>query len=188
MLIASAGMLCLLFAPRLLAQETRAELNASATTPPVFQGLVVDAKGKTVGRLFYSPFYNNEATAIRQINGIWMSLPIASLSSGFGDAGNILVLVYYYQSTDCTGQAYLPVNPANSDVLAFGVPATVPPATQPSIYFAGTPWSVVPYNSYLTVGANPPCQASGLGRSIVGGPAQTVPVSSLGLTLPFSIK
>jgi len=70
----------------------------------------------------------------------------------------------------------------------------VAPATAPSIYFAGTP-AVLSVNSRL-VNYSPAtgfiCQGPSNfppgGNPLYVGPAQNVPVSSLGLTLPFSIK
>jgi hypothetical protein len=50
--------------------------------PPLFQGIMVDAKGKTVGRLildYSSAFF--QQYVIRQIGGIWVSLPV--LETGF---------------------------------------------------------------------------------------------------------
>src|ERR1700731_4059358 len=60
-----------------------ASASSGLTNPPVFQGLMVDAKGKTVGRYVFS---GNAYSAgdlgdaflggfvVRQINGIWVML------------------------------------------------------------------------------------------------------------------
>jgi hypothetical protein len=159
------------------AQQSATTTNAS---PPLFQGIMVDAKGKTVGRLLL----RYQQYVVRQISGIWMALPVADLTTGFQiwAPNNIL---YYYQSDDCTGPAFLPVDQNSfSDVLALGIIATVPPATQPSIYFAGKPESLVVKSfRFLTA----PCQGGFDFNAFVGIP-QSVLVSSLGLTLPFSVK
>jgi hypothetical protein len=96
------------------------------------------------------------------------------------------------QSVDCTGQAYLYANPAllgTPGVLtgpAIGVVTAIPPATAPSIYFAGS-LVMVTLQSFRYVGY--PCQGWGNGPNPnYVGPVEVVPVSSLGLTLPFSIK
>jgi hypothetical protein len=104
---------------------------------PLFQGIVLDAKRKIVGRLV--PNITNQGISeyfvIRQISHVWLSLPLADLATGF--ALQAKPLIYYFQSSDCTGQAYLPADQTTgSDILAFGIIATVAPATQPSIYFA----------------------------------------------------
>jgi hypothetical protein len=166
----------------------------AASSPPLFQGIMVDAKGKTVGRFVPNPIPMQEPYAysrvIRQINGIWVQLTVDAVA-GFP----IFPPTYFYQSSDCTGQAYLLVNPYGGTVFpAQGFPAIVPPATQPSIYFAGTPTLLT-----LQSGMGPlfpfppppfpppgPCRTYS-GSAYVGLP-QSVPVSSLGLTLPFSIK
>jgi hypothetical protein len=64
--------------------------------------------------------------------------------------------------------------------------ATIPPATAPSIYFAGTPASLVTINSYTQSGYCNVLAPNGFTANM--GPIQSVPVSSLGLTLPFSVK
>jgi hypothetical protein len=164
-----------------------ASASSALTNPPVFQGLMVDAKGKTVGRLVpnITSFSMSEYFVVRQISGVWLALPVADLATGF--ALQTKRLEYYYQSSDCTGQAYLPADQTtNSDILAFGIIATVPPATQPSIYFAEMPWSKKTFKSALLVPGS--CSVGGGEFSAYVGLPQSLPVSSLGLTLPFSIK
>jgi hypothetical protein len=145
----------------------------SATTPPVFQGLMVDAKGKTVGRVL-----DSNGFIVRQISGVWVAIQVLAVV-GFEvkDPGSI---AYYFQSADCSGPSYLLVG----TLPAQGLVMTVPPATQPSIYFPGTPLSLVTFNSVL--------QSSGCStipsEPIYAGLTQSVPVSSLGLTPPFSVK
>ena len=69
---------------------------------------------------------------------------------------------------------------------ALGQVATVPPATAPSIYFAGAPL-LLSFQSFRYIGQS--CGSMGPGGDIeYAGPAQVFPVSSLGLTLPFSVK
>jgi hypothetical protein len=67
----------------------------------LFQGIMVDAKGKTVGRIGAMAHDGNN-TVIRQINGMWVELAVDP-AAGFPPA----TFDYGYQSTDCTGQAYL---------------------------------------------------------------------------------
>jgi hypothetical protein len=135
--------------------------------------LMVDAKGKTVGRLSGTATVGGDYI-IRQINGTWVEIPVDPSA------------LYYYQSSDCTGQAYLLVssNEANLALPAQGVPAIVPPSTEPMIYFARTPTRLTIQSRGRVPG--PDCN-TGSGLFWVGIP-QSVPVSSLGLTLPFSIK
>jgi hypothetical protein len=175
--------------------ETAAAASASSalTNPPVFQGLMVDAKGKTVGR-FYPAFmpYLGGATVVRQISGIWVSLNVVDLSSGFFVASPPGALPpYYFQSIDCTGQAWMVLSSVQPTAAMAPVPSfvtAIPPVTAPSIYFAGTPTSVLTMQS-TNQGENFNCyHFPGGGQSLYVGPARNVPVSSLGLTLPFSIK
>jgi hypothetical protein len=102
------------FATPLFAQSATVETNANAAPePPLFQGIVVDANGKTVGRLgaIGHEGYN---TVIRQIGGIWVELQL-DVVSGFATKG----FNYWYQSSDCSGQAYIMVNPsAGGGVMA----------------------------------------------------------------------
>jgi hypothetical protein len=173
--------------------ETAAAASASSalTNPPVFQGLMLDAKGKTVGRLFLGfgqeqdAIFGSTTTVVRQINGIWVLLGVVDFTSGFQiivDPSNIMA--YFYQSADCTGQAYLPVKLNYAATTpAQGIVAVIPPATTPSIYFAGTP-AMVTFKSFRGVGQG--CQPGN--QAFFAGLLQSVPVSSLGLTLPFSIK
>jgi len=177
--------------------ETAAAASASSalTNPPVFQGLMVDAKGKTVGRLF--PWFTASEGVVsdfvvRQISRVWVMLQVDVLeglttSDGFS---------YFYTSADCVGQAYLAVSSAAINNLAAALPArgyvvTIPPSTQPSIYFAGPPYSNLVINSArdanngISLGSCYPA----VGAPVFVGPAQSgVPVSSLGLTLPFSVE
>jgi hypothetical protein len=171
--------------------------GTTTVASPLFQGIVVDAKGKTVGRLVFEPLTGLEFV-VRQINGIWVILRVI-LETGFA-LDNFVT--YFYQSADCTGQAYLSLGGGQSTISPLGgglyynawsatpiapeigTIAIVPPETVPSIYFAGKPASVLNINSY-TVGT-PFCQA-GVANIAVGLP-QSVPMSSLGLTPPFSVK
>jgi len=149
--------------------DGRAWLQAA---PPLFQGIVVDAKGKTVGRL------GGRDTVIRQINRIWVEIPV-DVVAGFIPAE----LIYLYQTSDCTSQAYLGVysyDASGATLPAQGVVATVPPATEPSIYFAGTPASLLPTKSYrIVAGGNLGCHP--VDRTVYVGALQSVTVSSLRL-------
>jgi hypothetical protein len=64
-----------------LAQQPAVTASAPSalTNPPVFQGLMVDAKGKTVGRIYINIFGNGSGVSfnvvIRQIDNIWVALP-----------------------------------------------------------------------------------------------------------------
>jgi hypothetical protein len=127
-----------LFATQLFAQNAIVETKSNAATaPPLFQGIMVGAKGNTVGRLgaIGHEGYN---TVIRQISGIWVELQV-DVVAGFATKS----FNYWYQSSDCTGQAYLMVNSnAGGGILelpAQGAVTLVSPTTEPSIYFAGTP-------------------------------------------------
>jgi hypothetical protein len=168
------------------AKNAAASASSSLTNPPVFQGLMVDAKGKTVGRFF--PVFPGRINTfvVRQINGVWVALQVVDLTSGFTDQSP-RAPDYFYQSVDCVGEAYLPGSPdgGNSNVMApvQGFVTAPPPATAPSIYFAGTPASVLMMKSVKAGGS---CSQGN--NLFYVGPAESVPVSSLALTLPFSIK
>jgi hypothetical protein len=175
---------CGLFASPLFAQSATVETNANgAAEPPLFQGIVVDANGKTVGRLgaIGHEGYN---TVIRQIGGIWVELPL-DVVSGFATKG----FNYWYQSSDCSGQAYIMVNSsAGGGIMASpaqGAVAVVSPGTEPSIYFAGTP-SLLTIKSYRSAGSSF-CSPYGNFPQYFGLP-RSVPLSSLGLVPPFSVK
>jgi hypothetical protein len=154
---------------------------------PLFQGIMVDAKGKTVGRVFPGAF-SSALSVIRQINGAWVSVPVDDFSVGFHvySDGAIQSL---YQSVDCTGTGYFPVNSNSGSGGVFGpgmgLVTIVPPASAPSIYFAGTPASVLTIRSQQVTGES--CQ-SVVGYPLYAGPLQSVPVGSLGLALPFSVQ
>jgi hypothetical protein len=99
-------------------------------------------------------------------------------------------VTYFYQTVDCTGQAYFAATDSTAAItgLVIGVVSQVPPVTSPLIYFAGSPVSVLPLysqrsppNGNCSPFIQPPV-------SIAVGPVQSVPVSSLGLTPPFSIQ
>jgi hypothetical protein len=145
----------------------------TTATSPVFQGLLVDAKGKTVGRVLGGNL------VARQIRGAWVAVP--AFVDGF-EPVNVSKVTYYFQSTDCTGQSYFPV----WELPQQGIVAVIPPAIEPSIYFPGLPLRVVTLNSVSTYGSA--CETGGAAFMTYAGPAQSVPVSSLGLTLPFSVK
>jgi hypothetical protein len=129
--------------------ETAPAVSASTlTNPPVFQGLMVDAKGKTVGRLFIPappiivPSGSNYV--VRQINKIWVLLPVFDFTTGFFQT---VAPSFVYQSADCTGSAFMWANPGAVDPVtggvaltgpAIGMVTTIPPATAPSIYFSGS--------------------------------------------------
>jgi hypothetical protein len=174
-----------------LAQQPALTPPATAQ-PPFFQGIMVDAKGKTVGRffpgvVFFGPIGSSN-TVVRQLGGVWVALGV-DVVGGFEvtDPGNI---TFYYQSVDCTGQAYFLVNnPPDSGSVSFlvrGTVSTIPPSTRPSIYFAGSPASYLAINSARETGGS--CYPVGGGGPAYVGPAQNVPLSNLGLTLPFSVK
>jgi hypothetical protein len=121
---------------------------------------VLVAVGQIYFNLFGNPQLDNNGLSqnpddggfnvvLLQISGMWMALPVADPTSGFtsisADGFNV-----FYQSTDCTGQPLLFVNSnkggwATGPVL--GNVVTIPPATAPSIYFAGTPTSMATIGS-----------------------------------------
>jgi hypothetical protein len=159
------------------------QVQGTSVAPPLFQGIMVDAKGKTVGRINIGMFENGPNIVIRLIEGIWVALMVADPTSGF-ITGQAAGFTTYYQSADCTGQALLYVNPNHGTAFpALGQVVTIPPATAPSIYFAGTP-------SFLNLNSGrqgDQCFPFG-NQSGYLGPLQFVPLSSLGLTLPFKVK
>jgi hypothetical protein len=162
------------------------ETTAAATQPPVFQGIMVDANGKTVGRLVG---ISSVDLVVRQISGVWVLLRVRDLTVGFDSEQD--AIPYFYQSTDCTGQAYFPVNLSDDNRViepVNGTVAVVAPATAPSIYFAGTPVSVVAAKSVRNAGQSCITFNPNSPPSIAVGPAQSIPVSGLGLALPFSVK
>jgi hypothetical protein len=111
--------------------QQRETTAPAAAQPPLFQGIMVDAKGKTVGRLFID---NGQISVVRQISGLWIKLAVKDFTTGFRIAD--YDLQYFYQSSDCTGNVYLSAGPTiGSDVVGpeLGYVAIVPPATQPSI-------------------------------------------------------
>jgi hypothetical protein len=148
----------------------------------------VDANGKLVGRFYPSilPGNGTNHEVMLQIQGNWVALPINDFTVGFTVANPVYAVVTYFQSADCSGQPFMYVNQRvlGNNAPAIGVVTAIPPATAPSVYFPVMP-SVVTTNSYTTYGE--PCDNTG-GLTAYMGAVQSVPVSSLGLTLPFSIK
>jgi hypothetical protein len=179
--------------------------------PPLFRGIMVDATGQTVGRIYINALLAGNAgggappavhMVIRQIDGVWVGLPVTDFTSGF-NVSDRTALLYLYQSADCTGQAYLPVSnnvyvwpavSANLFVATSSAPpialvATVPPSTEPYIYFAGTPALVTINSLRREAGTDSNGQCNRAPATAVWvGPIQSVPVSSLGLTLPFDVR
>jgi hypothetical protein len=164
---------------------------------------MVDANGTGVGQLFTVTYPNGYDIIVRQISGTWVQL-LVDVEVGFVQIQNAAApflgdFTYYFQSVDCTGQAYLVPNLLALDysraasLPALGIVATIPPSTQPSIYFAGLPVSRLNSGSWRNAGAQGPGTSNTICNSntfisIYVGPAQSVPLSSLGLTPPFSIK
>jgi hypothetical protein len=147
--------------------------------------MVVDANGNAVGQLGRN---DNVTSIIWQISGIWVEVPV-DVVNGFVPTKEFFNEAnFFWQSPDCTGQPYLAQQGGGSGTSAFlsqAVIATVPPATQPSIYFAGSPM-LLTMQSYKPFLFNSACQ--GIQTTIYVGLPQNVLVSSLGLTPPFSIK
>jgi len=176
------------------------QAQTTSVTPPLFQGIMVDAKGKNVGRIYVNALASSGGLygpaahmVIRQIDGVWVGLPVTDFTSGFTPY-DPTSFQYYYPSADCTGQAYMFVNrifKSNGAELAAAIAppialvTTIPPSTEPYIYFAGAP-AFVSMNS-IRVNPNAPCALTGP-STLWMGPIQSVPVSSLGLTLPFKVK
>jgi hypothetical protein len=145
---------------------------------------MVDAKGKTVGRLAWN-VYSSSQQVMRQIDGVWVVLIISDLTTGF------LIdrpPAYVYQSTDCTGQTYLATNAESGQSYPIlGTVAAVPPAASASIYFAGPPYDMLLMKSGRSPGES--CfPFDGGGANMAVGLAHSVTVSSLDLTPPFFIK
>jgi hypothetical protein len=152
---------------------------------------LVDATGKLIGPFFPAiPEQGGVSFVLIKINGAWVELQVQDLTVGFTSAQ--FPLYYAYQSTDCTGTAYLfvttPFNPNNIGPI-IGSAVTIPPATTPSIYYAGTPTSLLTIKSTLNTEISG-CSAlsNPNGEMAFVGPPQSVPVSSLGFTLSFSIQ
>jgi hypothetical protein len=96
------------------AQQPAVTGNApAAAQPPLFQGIMVDAKGKTVGRLVINVYGTN--FVVRQISGIWVELPVADVTTGFQITDNNNTVYYLYQSVDCAGQAYFSYSQVNKN-------------------------------------------------------------------------
>jgi hypothetical protein len=72
-----------------------------------------------------------------------------------------------------------------ADLLATAVIAEIPPAKEPWIYFAGRPVTNM-MKSHREAGPNGECRTVN-GNVSVGIP-NTVPLRSLGLTPPFTVK
>jgi hypothetical protein len=151
------------------AQQLETAATKSAQ-PPLFEGIMVDAKGKTFGKISWS--YSGTDTVVRQISGVWVVLRVIDFTTVLEDNGHIIT--YFYQSTDCTGQAYLSLNDHyNINAPVSALVAVVPPATAPSVYFAGSPPTVIAFQSRRDINAqNPVCTPQS--GSIGVGPAQIV--------------
>jgi hypothetical protein len=87
---ASIASLSLLLTTPLFAHNAALQPNAATAQPPVFQGLMVDAKGKTIGRYVFSGLYGGgtamagfNAFVVRQISGIWVMIPVGDFKTGF---------------------------------------------------------------------------------------------------------
>jgi hypothetical protein len=170
-----------------LAQQREATTAATAQ-PPVFQGLMVDAKGKTVGRFIWNANAGTDYV-IRQINGTWVSVQV-DVVAGFVPQPNAGFHTFF-QSTDCTGQAYVGVSLTSgsdgANLPAQGLVAVIPPLTEPTIYFAGAPAAYVNVSSQLDIPGGT-CASYSQPGTLYLGPMQSVPASSLGLTPPFRVN
>jgi hypothetical protein len=147
--------------------------------------MVVDTNGNAVGQLGRN---DNVISIIRQISGIWVEVPVDA-ANGFVPTKDFFNEAnFFWQSPDCTGQPYLAQQGGGSGIsasLSQAVIAAVSPATQPSIYFAGSPM-LLTMQSYKPFLFDSACQA--IQTTIYVGLPKNVSVSSLGLTPPFSIK
>jgi hypothetical protein len=148
--------------------------NVAGPAGPPGQGSlsVVDVNGKTVGVLLEP----NAATVGRQIGGVWVAITFNW--QGFGPDQSV---IFYYQSQDCTGPRYMDA----ASVPVRGIFST--DQSPPSIYFPGAPVSQVTVNS-TNGGPNTNCGRFPGPQTFPLGLAQSVPISSLGLTPPFSVK
>ncbi len=168
-----------------VAQQRQATTAPTAKSPPppaLFQGIMEDAKGKTVGRLG-AIGHDNFNTVIRQINGTWVEVQV-DIATGFVTTP----FDYWYQSSDCTGQPYLLASAINGGgahvVPGMAAVGIVPPATELSINFVAQPSLL----NMQSTGHTDRSYCAAEARSLWVGIPQSVPVSSLGLTLPFSVK
>jgi hypothetical protein len=154
------------------AQQSQVQLQSKTMPePPLVQGIVVDAKGKTVGRLL-------NGVVVRLVNGTPVAIPVDS--NGF-QGGGLDNAVFLFQSADCTGTKYMDAG----SILTTGSIITAPPSVPvPTLFFpAGTP--TLRTIASLTEGG--PCVPVPPMASMVG-VTQSADVSSWGLVPPFKVK
>ena len=75
----------------LVSSFAQPQIQGTSVAPPLFQGIMVDAKGKTVGRIYINALLpgpppgpgnqnpggpNAVHVVIRQIDGVWVGLPV----------------------------------------------------------------------------------------------------------------
>jgi hypothetical protein len=73
--VAIIGSICLGLSAA-TAQQRDATTAATAKAPPLFQGVMEDAKGKTVGRFLTVPGVSGLNYAVRQLSGVWVILKV----------------------------------------------------------------------------------------------------------------
>jgi hypothetical protein len=160
-----------------VAQQQATTANAPpAAQPPLYQGILVDAKGKNVGRLL------GVNVVVREVSGIPVAINVAS--SGFvpdfdTPQGPAIV---FFQSADCTGNGFLEA----TDVPIRGFVVTNPPTiTQPSLVYPGKPATMSIASSRY---ANDSGHCYPGPYTSIFGPMQTVAVATFGLVPPFTSK
>jgi hypothetical protein len=157
-----------------LAQQPALTGAPATAQPPLYQGTMIDAKGKNVGRLL------EVSRVVREVSGI--PVGINAMSSGFQIYPPTDIQVFF-QSADCTGTGFL--DAANVPVLGF-VTTNPPTIPQPSLVYPGKPVAVMTMASIRTLGN--PCQTLDTPYTYTFGPMQTVDVATFGLVPPFTSK
>jgi hypothetical protein len=79
-------------------------LRVVPSSPTVAPLSVVDSTGKTVGRFGYPSF------AYMRINNLFFAAPVARRDNIFAAGLDFSQQPIYYETTDCTGSAYIAVN------------------------------------------------------------------------------
>jgi hypothetical protein len=115
------------------------QAETKATSPPrLFEGLVIDAKGKTVGRLV------GYDSVVLTVDGVWLAILVDP--TGFTNAGPTSLNIFY-TSINCSGAGYM-VAGLPSFAWVVSTPSTF--VAQPTLFFPGLPNSRTLRSSNLT--------------------------------------
>jgi hypothetical protein len=150
-----------------------AQQPTTAAQQPLFQGIVVDAKGKTVGRLL------DRGSVVRTVSGFWVALDV--LPSGFYISNG--QPPYYFQSADCTGPQYMDAG----SLPPYGAVISIPFFSQPTLIFPGTSVTLS-IASTSGGGSAPGCSPVNPPQSLRVGAVQSFEVNSWGFVPPFSAR